>query len=399
MRPIALLLIAAASLLPGAQRPRYGGALRIETRASLSAIEPGELLTPHVFETLVQVDERGQVKPWLALAWTHDTARKRWVFEPRPDVVLQDGTPWNPGPLTAPDNKPIEEILRDFARPRNAIAVRRADGSLMGTGPFLVQEFLPGKRMRLIQHESHWGGRPFLDAVEFTFNRSLRDQALDLELDKADIIDAGVMDLRRILDRKGRVTLSKPVDLIALVCDGVRATPALREALALSLDRTAIHRVLLQRQGEPSGSLLPQWLSGYAFLFATTRDTGRARTLAASATLGLSYDRQDAVIAPVAERIAVNASEAGLTLKPVSPGEADIRVVRFRIATPDTRSAIAEIAAQLRAPLAPDAFETERAIIESWRVIPIVHLPLAWQLAPRVKNFNDRWNLADVWIR
>ena len=74
-------------------------------------------------------------------------------------------------------------------------------------------------------------------------------------------------------------------------------------------------------------------------------------------------------------------------------------MVRFRIATPDTRSAIAEIAAQLRAPLAPDAFETERAIIESWRVIPIVHLPQAWQLSPRVKNFNERWSLADVWIR
>ena len=38
--------------------------------------------------------------------------------------------------------------------------------------------------------------------------------------------------------------------------------PRLREALALCVDRAAIHNVLLQRQGEIRGALLPQWLSG-----------------------------------------------------------------------------------------------------------------------------------------
>ena len=43
--------------------------------------------------------------------------------------------------------------------------------------------------------------------------------------------------------------------------------PRFTQALSLAIDRAAIVNVLLQRQGEPAGSLLPQWLSGYAFLF------------------------------------------------------------------------------------------------------------------------------------
>ena len=44
--------------------------------------------------------------------------------------------------------------------------------------------------------------------------------------------------------------------------------PVADPALALAGDRSASHAVLFQRQGEISGALLPQWLSGYAFLFS-----------------------------------------------------------------------------------------------------------------------------------
>ena len=66
-----------------------------------------------------------------------------------------------------------------------------------------------------------------------------------------------------------------------------------REALALAVDRTSIHRVLLQRQGEVSGSLLPQWLSGYAFLFPDSADLARARALMAGRYFVTPQDLKD----------------------------------------------------------------------------------------------------------
>ena len=137
---------------------------------------------------------------------------------------------------------------------------------------------------------------PFLDGVEILLGRALRDQASDLDLGKADVVELGPNELRR--QPAGRsVWSSSPVRVLALVFAPRFDDARVREALALAVDRSAIHTVLLQRQGEVSGALLPQWLSGYAFLFPAAADLGRARQLAAGArpiTLGVT----DAAAAP-----------------------------------------------------------------------------------------------------
>src|SRR5260370_8658367 len=106
--------------------------------------------------------------------------------------------------------------------------------------------------------------------------RPLRDQAGDLDLGKADVVELGPNELRRQpADR--RVWSSSAVRVLALLFNSRFDGARVREALALAVDRSAIHRVLLQRQGEISGALLPQWLSGYAFLFPAAPDLGPAR--------------------------------------------------------------------------------------------------------------------------
>src|SRR6266481_2117513 len=99
------------------------------------------------------------------------------------------------------------------------------------------------------------------------------------------------------------------METLALRFEGERAGATLREAVALAIDRGAIHNVLLQRQGEVSGALLPRWLSGYSFVFPAERSVARARQLSSgSPPLAFAYDAQDAVVRAIAERIAVNAS-------------------------------------------------------------------------------------------
>src|SRR5260370_16536790 len=69
-----------------------------------------------------------------------------------------------------------------------------------------------------------------------------------------------------------------PVDLLAIVFENSSDLRA-REAVALSIDRATIHNVILQKQGIPAAAILPQWLSGYAFLFPVAPDLDRPRAL------------------------------------------------------------------------------------------------------------------------
>src|SRR5437899_6252135 len=97
----------------------------------------------------------------------------------------------------------------------------------------------------------------------------------------------------------------------------------LREAISAAIDRPSIADVVLQRQGVPAGSLLPNWLSGYAFLFPTAQDLPRTRELLTAtgrevshaAPLVLVYDSGDEEARAVAERVAVNLKEAGIAVQ------------------------------------------------------------------------------------
>jgi len=218
------------------------------------------------------------------------------------------------------------------------------------------------------------------------------------------------------------------VELVALVLDSGRPAtvdPRLGEAISLSIDRAAIYNVLLQKQGEPAGGLLPQWLSGYAFLFSTARDAGRARQLVSSLSpkarsLPLLYDAADALAQAVAQRVAVDAREAGITLRVSTPpaasepGAASLRLLRLRIGWTDPERALADLASSLQlsdslrlsdpAPL-EDIYAAERALIDGFRVIPLFHLPELYGVSPQVKTWNTRgllktgdWRLDDVWV-
>jgi ABC-type transport system substrate-binding protein len=407
MKPTALPWIAAASaffvlvILKAESRPRFGGTLRVEMSAALSNLDPAEIpsdpaaleakarLIPDVFETLVRLDETGKPQPWLATSWTHDVARKRWFFTARPHVRLHNGMMWTPtaASLEAPDDRPIEQILREMARPWNAIVVREPDGTLTGTGPFRVARWETGKAATLVANEAHWRGRPYLDSVEIQMGRDPRDQTQDLQLGRADITDASI----------GTSDETRTEETLALIFDTPRSTSAVREAIALSIDKVVIRRVLLKGHGDVTGALLPQWLSGYAFLFDGKRDVARARQLAlGSPPLTFAFDRQDAVLRSIGERISVNAMEAGITLRPGN-SMADVRMVMIPVTARDELAALADIAVVLKAPFsfAAAPYEAERALLEGYRVVPLFHLARNWSLAARVRSWPD---LPNVWI-
>jgi len=84
-----------------ATRPRYGGTLRINTSSVLNSIDPGDgadsllrrNLSRLLFDTLVVVDDNGNIQPSLADSWNSSAGGQRWQFNLRHGITFSDGSP------------------------------------------------------------------------------------------------------------------------------------------------------------------------------------------------------------------------------------------------------------------------------------------------------------------
>jgi peptide/nickel transport system substrate-binding protein len=300
-------------------------------------------------------------------------------------------------------------------------------------GPFRISEWQPGRQLTLVANEDFRGGRPFVDAIEIQMGRPARDRLVDLELNNIDFTEIPPEQARRAAERGIRVSASKPDELLALVFVQGRSAAEdarVREAIARSVDRGSMVSFLLQREGEAAGSVLPQWSSGIAFLFPTASDTPRAKEIwaqiAPSPKIVLGYDAGDSLEQSVAERIVVNARDAGIGLSPLSIGPADqnkvdARLIRWRLPSAHSREALAGLQDDLAALGFADAepggnmgpvperltsqqiFEREDLILNGYRFVPLVWLPHVYGLSARVRDWQAPepgagWPFADVWL-
>jgi peptide/nickel transport system substrate-binding protein len=446
MRRITFLLVALTSLAcagAAATRPHYGGTLRVVMQSAPTTLELARLTTPAdywdmarvlslVGDNLVKIDAEHRPQPALAFTWQRDSTARHWQFTLRHGVKFHDGRPasssdiaqilgalntdWNvrasADSLTIDTEAPTPWLLAELALPRNLIVTRNASGGPVGTGPFRVVDFQPGKSLKLAASEDSWAGRPFLDAIEIEFGKSLRDQAVALELGRADVTEAAPQ--AATAAPRIRTASSLSLELMALVftTNSKAQDVHLRQALALSIDRKPIQSVLLKGAGEPTACILPNWMTGYSAAFSTQVNVQRATALLADSrqpALTLSYDPRDPQAQLIAERIALNIREAGITVQVSLSGAGDIRLVRIAVPSPDPALALREMARQLVLPqpllhgiTVEDLYQAEHALLDGNTVIPLLHLPAASAAGARVHGWApDRlgsWNLADVWL-
>src|SRR5579863_1450205 len=372
------LLVAISFLFAGprvetARRPRYGGTLRVEIGASINSLDPAIASS-----TPAESDAKNQIE---SLIYERNDATK----------------------------------------------------ALELNGPFRISEWQPGKQLTLVANEDFRDGRPFVDAIEVQMGRPARDRIVDLELNNIDFTEIPPEQARRAGERGIRVSASKPDELLALVFVPGRSAAEdarVREAIARSVDRASIVSFLLQREGEAAGSVLPQWSSGTAFLFPTASDTPRAKEIwaqiAPSPKIVLGYDAGDSLEQSVAERIVVNARDAGIGLSPLAIGPADqnkvdARLIRWRLPSAHSREALAGLQDDLAGLGFADAgpggnmgaiperltpqqiFEREDLILNGYRFVPLVWLPHVYGLSARVRDWRAPepgagWPFGDVWL-
>jgi peptide/nickel transport system substrate-binding protein len=344
-------------------------------------------------------------------------------------------------PVTSEEAAAKDEIETLLYEHRNADGTFEGADGVAGSGPFRIAAWEPGKHLTLAANDEYGGGRPFVDSIDIEMGRSVKERLLDLDLAKTDFIEIPPEEARSAAEQGIRVSTSQPDELVAMVF--VVGRPAAedarqREALAEAVDRGAMVNFILQKEGEPAGGLLPQWSSGTAFLFSTAADAIRAKEIAGqiggSPRIVLGYDSSDPLEESLAERIAVDAREAGIEVAPEAlvnarvPSNCDARLLRLRMSSPNPRTALVSLLAALapeidvNAPNAPNAsdatpenerlaegasaeriYDVERGIVNSYRVVPLVWLPEVYGLSPRVRDWNapaagEGWPLADVWL-
>ena len=461
MRRCALLLLAAVSWLYGvvalaSTRPHYGGTLRLAVREapiSLYPADPSQSDSPVmrslyrlIFDTLVVLDARGLPQPGLAVSWQADPGNQRWQFAIRRGVSFQDGIAVSPdavaGSLRAANpnwkifaagegiviecDAPTANLPAILALPRYGIA-KRTGGKLTGSGPFAVKQWDPGKKLSLAAREDYWAGRAFVDAIEIEMGKTFREQILEFDLGKADVVEVAPDQARRMAAEGRSIRSSAAAEWMGLIFrddlrpdlsrdqapDGQSTNEKLRAALAFSVDRDSMNNVLLQGGGEPAGALLPNWMTGYAFLFPTAADMQRAQLtrgeVPQAPAWSLGYDASDPLARVIAERVVLNARDAGLRLQAVSSATADVSLLRVPLVSLDAEVALTNLAAKLGLPQPkfdgdqPAAlYAAENALLQSQRIIPLLYLRPAVAVRANVRDWTEdqvgEWDLQNVWM-
>lgn len=328
------------------------GALRIGLAAPNTTLDPHLLsnapnnaVATHLFDSLVVNDEASRSVPGLAESWTRESDT-RWTFHLR-DARFSDGAPLTAADAIAslrratdiPSAASFRTYTRGIARmaapdPRSLVVETRAPDPLLlnslsririiparfadaastefnagratvGSGPYLLREYVPGNRVVLARNDAWWGGRTPWETVTL---RVVTDDAARLagllagDLDLIEAVasansgrvrdDPRLHLIRGVSSRFVYVSLDHVNDVSPYVA-GPDGRPLdhnplkdrrVREALSLAVNRAALTERVMEGDAVAASQFLPRGGPGTSdALDVPPHDVARARALLAEA--------------------------------------------------------------------------------------------------------------------
>jgi peptide/nickel transport system substrate-binding protein len=278
--------------------------------------QPDIVIWTQVYDTLLYQDDEQRLQPGLAASWDISEDGKLYTFHLRQDVRFHDGTPFTaeavkftfdrimqPGnPSTARqhftevqstevvDDYTVRVTLRNaqpifllrLTRPYNVIVSPAAVRALgpegfgqkpVGTGPFVLQEWVPGERFVLRRNPDYaWGppffkhaGAAYLDSVTFRVIPEASVRVAALESGEVDAIEfVPPQELERLQGNPSyRVQAAKRAGAPTMLYLNTQLAPtnelAVRRALTLATDRETINQTAyLGAQFASYGFMQPQ---------------------------------------------------------------------------------------------------------------------------------------------
>ncbi len=225
-----------------AHAQKRGGSITVGLELDIPGFDPlkvgvfdtaAETAAAAIFDTLVYLDDKGEVQPKLALSWTHSDDYKAWTFKLRPGVKFHDGTPFNAQAVKenfdrqkdpankcrcafyiagihdvqAPDELTVVYNLNDPAVNQPAIMTIQSSNFVIqsptawktkgeeynrnpvGTGPYILKSWTAGDRMVLEKNPDYWNkGHPYLDRIILKPLPDAQSRFASLQSGEADIV-------------------------------------------------------------------------------------------------------------------------------------------------------------------------------------------------------------------
>jgi peptide/nickel transport system substrate-binding protein len=303
-----------------AQKP--GGVLRIPLGTSLASVSLHEESTivalgpiMGVFNNLVMFDQHvpqnslDSIVPDLASSWSWSEDGKELTFKLRPGVKWHDGKPftaadvkctwdliagrsaeklrvnprksWYRNLEEVTPNGDLEVTFR-LQRPQISFIALLASGwspvypchvsardmrtHPVGTGPFKFVEFKPNESIKVVRNPDYWKpGRPYLDAIEYTFVSTPATAILAFAAGKFDRTGQGFMSIPLMKQLKEQapnaectvVPWNIPRQMLVNRSKPPFDNAELRRAMVLTLDRRAFIDILSDGRGEIGSAMMP----------------------------------------------------------------------------------------------------------------------------------------------
>jgi peptide/nickel transport system substrate-binding protein len=314
--PAALAQSPAAAIVPG-------GTLKAALTGEPDTLDPatstiytGAQVYDNIFSKLIDLDEDNQFYGVLATKWSQ-TSPTTWVFDLQDGVTFHNGEPFTSAdvkytferildPATASGYAPLYDVIDSIEATSptqvtftlksafgpflsnlanngeivNQKAIEDAEAkeqgssarNPVGTGPFKFVEWVQGDHITLEKNPDYFkDGKPYLDGVEFRFLPVDQSRIESLRAGELDWVDAvPLQQLTSLTTDPAFTYVTNPTagipDFLALnTTKPPFDNPAVREAIALAVDKTQIRDIAYFGAGEvgsmevPSGS---PWFGG-----------------------------------------------------------------------------------------------------------------------------------------
>ena len=297
---VAWVLAACGAPAPGAAAPQEMviGAASDSYRTDAKRANVGMFpVNAGIYETLVRMTSDYQFEPLLATSWEF-VAPNTWRFKLRPNVTFHDGQKFTaeavkvtmnrvaeagggtagmgPDSVKIVDESTVEitparpnlRLLQQIVHPSYSIIAPGSDPAAkpVGTGPFKFIEYAKGDHITVERNDAYWGEKARLQKLTFRFFPDDNSRVLALKAGEVQLILNAPRELTdELRGTQGlKVVTSKVGAYEALYVNihgkepyDLGADPAVREALALAIDKTTIVKDVWRGNAEVNSTMIP----------------------------------------------------------------------------------------------------------------------------------------------
>jgi peptide/nickel transport system substrate-binding protein len=298
------------------------------------------------YDPLVGKDKLGQPVPAFAESWSVSDDGLTWTFKIRPGMTWSDGTPADANDaaftfnymlesadsaaaicgmwcvfdfnasivsaaapdaetltltLSKPSNFPLygrfyvipEHVFKDVKY--EDLATFQAEPPIVGSGPFILTEWVHGQYQRLVRNDGYWGGKPGVSEILLQFYKTQDAAIAALRSGEIDFTDAVSLTALKDLAADPTITVADaPWSYFTPLVFNTRgavagpgypggpegpgastdalADPAFRDALGYAIDHQALVDRVLDGHGEPGlGPVAPSDTGNYTGLPGVAR--------------------------------------------------------------------------------------------------------------------------------